>query len=99
VPVESGLYFLVSTQVNMAFRKIFTYVILLIGSLCVMVGLAFSAMYLYGAVIAPWGEADQSLLFWHLPILFFGIFSVILGLAMTFWGINRIRFDDTPRDP
>lgn len=83
----------------MAFRKLFTYVILLIGSLCVMVGLAFSAMYLYGAVIAPWGEADQSLLFWHLPILFFGIFSVILGLAMSFWGINRIRFDDTPQDP
>ena len=83
----------------MAFRKLFTYVILFIGSLCVMVGLAFSAMYLYGAVIAPWGEADQSLLFWHLPILFFGIFSVILGLAMSFWGINRIRLEDTLQDP
>lgn len=82
----------------MAFRKLFTYLILLIGSLCVIVGLAFLAMYLYGAVIARWGEADQSLLFWHLPILFFGIFSVIAGLAMSFWGINRVRFDDTPQD-
>ena len=38
-------------------------------------------MYVYGAVITRWGEADQSLLFWHLPILFFGIFSIIAVLA------------------
>ena len=83
----------------MALRKLFNYIILLTGSLCIIVGLAFSAMYLYGAVIARWGEADQSLLFWHLPILFFGIFSVVVGLAMSFWGINRVRFGGTPQDP
>ena len=83
----------------MTFRNIFTYLILLIGSFCVIAGLAFSTMYVYGAIITRWGEADQSLLFWHLPILFFGIFSIAAGLAMSFWGINRFRSDNSPQIP
>jgi hypothetical protein len=71
----------------------------MIGSLCVIVGLAFSTMYVYGAVIARWGEANQSLLFWHLPILFLGIFSIIFGLVLSFWGINRFRSDNPPPNP
>ncbi|NNK94836.1 MAG: hypothetical protein HKP41_10850 [Desulfobacterales bacterium] len=75
----------------MARRKIFAYFSLFIGSLCTFAGLAFSAMYVFGAIIDRWGEADQSLLFWHLPILFLGIFSITVGLSMSFWGLNRIR--------
>lgn len=77
----------------MVIRKIFTYLILLIGSFCIVGGLAFSTMYIYGAVITRWGEADQSLLFWYLPILFLGIFSFVVGLIMSFWGMNRFRSD------
>ena len=75
----------------MVLRKILAYICLFIGSLCTFVGLAFAAMYIYGAIIARWGEADQSLLFWHLPILSLGIFSIAVGLFMSFWGINRIK--------
>ena len=72
-------------------KKIFAYISLLVGSLCTFIGLAFIAMYVYGAIIDRWGEADQSLLFWHLPILFIGIFSIAVGLFTSFWGINRIK--------
>ena len=75
----------------MIIRKIFTYTIFLIGSLSTIVGLAFAAMYVHGAVISRWGEADQSLLFWHLPILFIGIFSFVAGLALSCWGIKRLK--------
>ena len=75
----------------MVLRTFFAYISLFVGSLCTCVGLAFSAMYVYGAIIDRWGEADQSLLFWHLPILFLGIFSIAVGLSVSFWGINRIK--------
>jgi H+/Cl- antiporter ClcA len=77
----------------MALRRIFAYISMIIGSLCTFSGVAFSAMYVYGAIIDRWGEADQSLLFWHLPILFLGIFAIAVGLFMSFWGINRIKSD------
>ena len=75
----------------MAFRKILAYLSLVLGSLCTFIGVAFSAMYVYGAIIDRWGEADQSLLFWHLPLLFIGILCMAIGLFMSFWGIHRIR--------
>ena len=79
----------------MTLRRIFVYISVFIGSLCTFVGLAFSAMYVYGAIIDRWGEADQSLLFWYLPILFLGIFSIAVGLFISFWGINRIKSGDS----
>lgn len=82
----------------MLLKKLFSYSILIAGSLSVIMGLAFAAMYVYGAIIARWGEADQSLLFWHLPILFIGIFSIAVGLVLSFWGINRLRSDNLPQN-
>jgi hypothetical protein len=79
----------------MALRRIFAYISLCIGSLCMFVGLAFSAMYVHGAIIDRWGEADQSLLFWHLPILFLGIFSITVGVLISFWGLNQIKSGDS----
>ena len=78
----------------MFLNKLFSYTILIAGSLSVMIGLAFATMYVHGAIIARWGEADQSLLFWHLPILFIGIFAFGFGLAFFLWGINRFRSDN-----
>ncbi len=79
----------------MFFRKLSTYLILIIGSLCTIIGMAFSAMYINGAIVSRWGEADQSLLFWHLPILFLGVFLFTVGLAMSMWGINRFKSDNS----
>jgi len=80
----------------MFLNKLFSYTLLIAGSLSVMIGLAFATMYVHGAIIARWGEADQSLLFWHLPILFIGIFSNVAGLALSFYGIDRLKSDNLP---
>ncbi len=82
----------------MFFKKLFSYTILFAGSLSVILGLAFVSMYVYGAIIARWGEADQSLLFWHLPILFIGIFSTAAGLGFSFWGIGGLRSGNPPNN-
>ena len=83
----------------MLFKKPFSYTILIAGSLSVMMGLAFVIMYVHGAIIARWGEADQSLLFWTLPILFIGFFSIAAGLGLSFWGIVRLRSENLPQNP
>jgi len=75
----------------MIIRRVVSYIVFFIGSLFLLIGLALVALYVYGAIIARWGESDQSLLFWHLPLLFFGLLSFASGLAASLWGVNRIR--------
>jgi ABC-type Na+ efflux pump permease subunit len=62
-----------------------------ISVLLVVVGLAFISMYFWEGVISRFGEPDQSLLFWYLPILFIGIFSFMGGLALFFVSFKRFR--------
>lgn len=54
-----------------------------------LAGVTFCAMYVVEAFIKRIGEADQSLLFWYLPILFMGLFSLMAGLGLLAWGRNR----------
>lgn len=55
------------------------------GVLFMLAGATFCVMYVLEAIIKRLGEADQSLLFWYLPILFIGIFSVMAGLGLWAW--------------
>ncbi len=76
-------------------KKILPYAMLVIGSLTTILGMLFVAMYVLEAIVARTGEPDQSLLFWHLPILFIGLIAMLIGGGMGAWGISRVR-TDTP---
>lgn len=47
--------------------------------------------YIWAAVIVPWGDPDQSLLFWYLFIFLLGALAVKAGLRLR----SRYR-DDSP---
>ena len=61
------------------------------GSLITLIGIGLAVMYVLEAIIARLGEADQSLLFWYLPILFMGLIGIIIGLIIGIWGASRLR--------
>ncbi len=48
----------------------------------VVVGIASVKWYLWDIVIGQAGEADRSMLFWGLPILFIGGFAFTAGVAL-----------------
>lgn len=56
--------------------------LLVFAVVLVAIGISFIAMYLWEGVIARIGEPDQSLLFWYLPVLFIGIFSLVSGVTL-----------------
>ena len=62
-----------------------------IGTVLGLAGLGFIAMYVQGAVIERWGEPDQSLLYWYLPILFIGLGLVSAGMSVLRSGLQRKR--------
>jgi len=64
---------------------------LVVGGLITLIGIGFAVMYVLEAIIARLGEADQSLLFWYLPILFMGLIGIIIGLGIGVWGAIRLR--------
>lgn len=64
---------------------------LVLGVLASLVGLWLIAAYFFSAVFARWGEPDQSLLFWYLPLLFVGSAILVPGLCAVLWGIIRRR--------
>lgn len=72
-------------------KKILAFVTLLFGGLTTLAGIGFAVTYVFEAVIARIGEADQSLLFWYLPILFIGIFGIAVGLGGIAWGMYQLK--------
>jgi len=62
-----------------------------ISVLLVVVGLGFIVMYVWEGVVARWGDPDQSLVFWYLPILFIGIFSFAGGVALFVVSLKKLR--------
>ncbi len=69
----------------------FAYFFVFLGGLLTVSGAVFIGMYIWGAVISRLGEADQSLVFWYLPILFIGAGAVLGGLFMFRQGLARTR--------
>ena len=72
-------------------NKLLSYTWLAVGGVLCAAGLAFMGMYLFGAVIEYWDGPDRSPLFWYLPILFIGIFGLVLGVGVVSWGISGLR--------
>ncbi|MFC1531322.1 hypothetical protein ACFL5T_03670 [Gemmatimonadota bacterium] len=72
-------------------RKVLPAVALLSGGAVTLAGVASVAGYFVWAVIARWGEPDQSLLFWYLPFLLLGLAGVSVGLTAGVWGWIRLR--------
>jgi hypothetical protein len=72
-------------------KKALPYGALVIGGLIALTGIACIVMYVLEAVIARLGEADQSLLFWYLPILFIGLIGIFAGAGIGVWGVIRLK--------
>jgi apolipoprotein N-acyltransferase len=62
-----------------------------IGAVLGVAGLGFIAMYFQSAIIERLGEADQSLLYWYLPILFIGLGLASAGVSLLRSGLRRKR--------
>jgi hypothetical protein len=71
--------------------NLFGYVLILCGVLLEIVGMLLAVMYVWEAVIERIGDADQSLLFWYLPLLMFGLIGVIGGWAMVRAGRAHLK--------
>jgi hypothetical protein len=63
----------------------------LISNALIGIGLLLIGSYLWAAVIVPWGDPDQSLLFWYLFIFLLGALAVKAGLRLR----SRDRGDST----
>jgi len=61
------------------------------GAVIGAAGTAFVFMYVWHAVVARIGEPGQSLVFWYLPVLFFGLVGCGAGLALYRWGSTQLR--------
>jgi hypothetical protein len=56
-----------------------------------LTGAALIVAYVLEAIVARAGDPDQSLLFWYLPFLLFGLIGLATGLRMSFWALARLR--------
>ena len=77
---------------SLSTRKVLCIIFMFLSALMCLLGISLIIMYIYSAVIARLGEADQSLLFWHLPLMLFGIICVIAGGSL--YKITRKRCRD-----
>ena len=59
------------------------------GALITLSGVALVVLYVLEAVVIPWADPDQSLLFWYLPLLMLGVVMAYVGVVMLAWGRGR----------
>ena len=81
----------------MSKRKLLPSIGLILGIPISLVGLIFIYMYINSAIIERWGEGDQSLLFWYVPILFIGI--IVTGAGLTSCLLAGIALRNRPCKP
>jgi len=72
-------------------KKILPCGAIVVGGLITLAGISFTIMYILEAIISRLGEADQSLLFWYLPILFMGLIGILTGAGIGVWGAIRLK--------
>jgi hypothetical protein len=64
------------------------------GVVAALTGVGLIGSYVWWAVVARWGASDQSLLFWYLPFLLFGLGSIVIGSTAGAWGLRRLRSEN-----
>ena len=62
-----------------------------VDKLITTAGVIFVLMYVWEAIVSRFGEPDQSLLFWYLPILFLGLIASAGGLLLLLRSLNQIK--------
>ena len=72
-------------------KKTWPSVALISGIVLTIIGAVLIIGYIIEAYVARRGEPDQSLLFWYLPLLIFGLITIGTGLSAGIWGFNRLR--------
>ncbi|MBN2822242.1 MAG: hypothetical protein JXR33_03500 [Coriobacteriia bacterium] len=72
-------------------RGLLSTMAIVFGALAVGAGLWLVGAYVFGAIIDRIGEPDQSLAFWHLPLVFIGVATMGLGGAAIAFGIHWRR--------
>ena len=72
-------------------KRIWLFLALVLGILISLTGAALITTYIIEAIVERTGEPDQSLLFWYLPFLFFGLIGLATGLSVGAWVFNRLR--------
>ena len=64
---------------------------MIFGVIAFITGLMFIILFIVKAIVERIGEADQSLLFWYLPVLIIGIIVAIPGAGFFIWGFKNLR--------
>jgi len=72
-------------------NRIIPIIAVIAGILTFILGVCFSAMYIFEGIIKTRGDADQSLVFWYLPLLFMGLGGISSGALLSFWGRKKLR--------
>lgn len=75
----------------MRHNRAWSIVALVFGSLCALTGVALVGMYVFSAIIEPFGQPDQSLLFWLAPFLLIGLGASVSGAVLIVVGVQGIR--------
>ena len=75
----------------MRWDRVLPVLALTFGAIAALIGVGLVGSYAWWAVVARWGEPDQSLLFWYLPFLLFGLGGVVYGSTVSGWARRRLR--------
>jgi len=78
----------------MRWDRVLPVLALTLGTIASLIGVGLVGSYAWWAVVARWGEPDQSLLFWYVPFLLFGLGGVVYGSTVSAWGLRRLRTKD-----
>jgi hypothetical protein len=72
-------------------KKTWPSVALISGIVLIIIGALLITGYIIEAYVERRGEPDQSLLFWYLPFLMFGLIFFVAGLSTGIWGFRRLK--------
>ena len=75
----------------MARRKWLSFFLICSGIILALLGALLVGSYVWEAFISRIGDADQSLLFWYLPILFIGVLLAGGGVALIAIGAKCLK--------
>ena len=82
---------------NHKIQKTLTILLFLSSIVLMVIGAGFIAMYIWEGIIVRIGEPDQSLIFWYLPVLFIGLFGLIIGITLFIQTFKKLKNGSTTK--